>query len=471
MIWNAGTSWWIVYATIPGAIAAIVLSSVFMAIVMYLVFISYKNSGRRIGYLAFVSYWVAFEYLLMHSQLSWPWLILGNSFANNISLVQWYEFTGHYGGSVWILVTNLLIFETIRIYNLKKKIKAFLIGLVLLILIPISYSLIRFFTYKETIDPIEVVIIQPNIDPYKEKFSTPIMEQMSIITGCVNDSKIDNPDYFIAPETAIPNGFFEEKVKDELAIQYLLEFLKDYPESQFIIGATTRIEYSNPKDFTETCHKNDKNKTAFDIFNSSMQISPDSTILFYHKSRLVPGVETMPFPKITHFFTGMITDLGGINGTHGVQEEREFFSNINNNFTPGVAICYESVYGEFMSEFVQAGANVLFIITNDGWWKDTPGHRQHMSYAKLRAVETRRSIARSANTGISCTIDQRGVVTDQLGWWKRGIIYTTINANSKLTFYVKYGDYIARMCLTIAVILLIVILLGRLMKYLKRNEN
>ena len=116
----------------------------------------------------------------------------------------------------------------------------------------------------------------------------------------------------------------------------------------------------------------------------------------------------------------------------------------NDSIKIGTIICYESVYGEFVTEYVQKGAGYLFVITNDGWWGNTPGHRQHNSLSSIRAVETRRSIARSANTGISSFINQRGDVLQELTWWKRGALKQDLNYNTKLTFYVKHGDYIGR---------------------------
>lgn len=110
----------------------------------------------------------------------------------------------------------------------------------------------------------------------------------------------------------------------------------------------------------------------------------------------------------------------------------------------GVAICYESVFGEFISDFVKRGANVLFVITNDGWWGNTAGHRQHFSYASLRAIETRREIARSANTGISCVINKRGDVLKSTNYWEKTAFLTTMSLWNDETIYTKHGDYIGR---------------------------
>jgi apolipoprotein N-acyltransferase len=97
-----------------------------------------------------------------------------------------------------------------------------------------------------------------------------------------------------------------------------------------------------------------------------------------------------------------------------------------------------------VTDYVKKGANLIFVITNDGWWGDTPGYHQHNAYSCIRAIETRRSIARSANTGISSLINQRGEVLQELGWWQRGAIKGILNANERLTFYVMNGDYIGR---------------------------
>jgi apolipoprotein N-acyltransferase len=113
---------------------------------------------------------------------------------------------------------------------------------------------------------------------------------------------------------------------------------------------------------------------------------------------------------------------------------------------------------------VKNGAELLFIMTNDGWWEDTPGHRQHFIYAKLRAIECRRSIARSANTGISCFINQRGDVIQQTAYWEEDAIQNTINKNDRITFYVKYGDILGRIAYWTSALLLLILIVAMLKK-------
>jgi len=459
VIWNTISTYWIYKATIPGAIAVILIYSILMAGVMFLSFRTFELLGRRIGLMVFVTNWVAFEYLFMNSQISWPWLVLGNAFADNVSLIQWYEFTGHLGGSVWILIVNVLIYELLKsiIEKKEKRLLLKLYGILFIFLIvPLGYSFIKYHTYEEISNPVEVVIIQPNIDPYNEKFSVPVQSQLDKIIEIAELYSDNEVDYFIAPETAITYGVWENDICNNNYIKFIREFLEDNPQAKFIIGANTLNKYPGGKDKTETAVESGNSGNYFDIFNTSLQIDTSLNVGIYHKSKLVPGIEMLPYPKLFWFLKDLMLDLGGMTGSHGTQKEREVFKNQRLNLSIGVPVCYESVYGQFISEFVLKGADVLFLITNDGWWGNTPGYKQHLNLSRLRAIETRRSIARSANTGISCIINQKGDIVRSLEWWHSGAIRGYLNANDKITFYVKNGDYLARMSVVISALVLLI---------------
>ena len=145
-------------------------------------------------------------------------------------------------------------------------------------------------------------------------------------------------------------------------------------------------------------------------------------------------------------------DLGGTIGSLATDPNQKPFLFAGDGKVASV-ICYESVYGEFVNRFINNGANVIFVITNDGWWGNTAGHRQHLLFSRLRAIETRRSVARSANTGISCFINQRGDISQATEYWVPATIRSVINTNDKITFYVQYGDYIGRIFLLVAALM------------------
>jgi apolipoprotein N-acyltransferase len=202
----------------------------------------------------------------------------------------------------------------------------------------------------------------------------------------------------------------------------------------------------------------------FESFNAAIQLDSSDRVPFYFKSKLVVGVEKMPYARYLKFLEKFTVRLGGTFRGWGTQDYRGVFYSATDSTGVSPIICYESVYGEFVTGYVKNGANLLFVITNDGWWGDTPGYHQHNAFSSLRAIETRRSIARSANTGISSLINQRGEIMDKLGWWKRGTVKGTINANDTMTYYVKNGDYIGRTASYFSLLMVLLYFIRRLMK-------
>jgi apolipoprotein N-acyltransferase len=97
----------------------------------------------------------------------------------------------------------------------------------------------------------------------------------------------------------------------------------------------------------------------------------------------------------------------------------------------------------------------MAIITNDAWWGNTPGYRQHLSYASLRAIETRRAIARCANTGISAIISPSGEIIQPTPWWEPAVIEGEIPLRDDITFFVAHGDFIGRICTFLFCLLLL----------------
>ena len=180
----------------------------------------------------------------------------------------------------------------------------------------------------------------------------------------------------------------------------------------------------------------------YDSFNAAIQIENSARVAFYHKSLLVPGVEQLPFASILSFFKPVFAAFGGTTGGYGRQEQPSvFYAQSGMGVSP--VICYESIWGDYVAKSVRQGASFIAIITNDGWWGNTSGKDQHLAYAKLRAIENRRWVARSANTGISAFINQRGDVVQQSQWWTATALKADINLNEEQTFYTRSGDLIA----------------------------
>jgi apolipoprotein N-acyltransferase len=198
----------------------------------------------------------------------------------------------------------------------------------------------------------------------------------------------------------------------------------------------------------------------YDHFNSALQIDTGHIINIYKKSRLVPGIEKQFLTGPGKLISRILPYLGGTQWGYGTQKERVCFEHHKTHMKVAPIICYESVFGKYVTDYVKKGANVLFLMTNDGWWKNTNGYKQHLSYASLRAIETRRPVARAANTGISCLIDIKGRITSESKWWKEATIKGHVSNETLITPYVRCGDYLARFGSLIGIIIIIVVFIG-----------
>jgi len=464
LTWNIIDTWWVKNASFAGMVAAMLVSTFFMSIPFWLYSISKKTFGRYIGYMSLIIFWLAFEFSYLHGEISWPWLTLGHGFAFDVKLIQWYEVTGVFGGSLWVLIVNLLLFEFLRLYLLKPKRTIhtkLLVTTILMILLPIIISLTRYYTYKEEINPREIVIVQPNIDPYLKFNDIPSIEQTQIQVSLAENNITPTTDYVASPETSINDNIWISRIEQVPDIIMVRNFVNAHPRIKYITGITCYEEYT-AENKSVTSNEFGYSGIYYDSHNSAIQIDTSQYIPIYHKSKLVVGVEQMPYPKYFSMLKSLTLRLGGTFRSHAIQKERSVFSTIGDSVKIAPVICWESVFGEFVNGYIKKGANIIFVITNDGWWGNTPGHRQHNSLSRLRAIETRRSVARSANTGISCFINQRGDVLQRLTWWKRGALRDKLNINNKVTFYTRHGDYIARSAFYLAIIFLLGILVKKI---------
>jgi apolipoprotein N-acyltransferase len=339
--------------------------------------------------------------------------------------------------------------------------------IVLLIFLPVSWSFYRYYTYHEKENPRKILIIQPNIDPYSEKFDEgAVNEKLSKFVRLAEGNLTTDIDYIVGPETVFEENWNEKHLADYPAFRQLQMLIKAGTGTSLVIGASTYRIYDDQGKAPSTA-RHSREGTVFDVYNTALFTDPSGNYQSYHKSILVPGVEKMPLRGCLKFLDRLIINLGGTSGSLGIQPEpTNFIAPNGDRIAP--AICYESVFGGYIAEFIRKGAGMIFIITNDGWWKKTPGYRQHFSFARLRAVETRRSIVRSANTGISGFINQRGDVLQHSRWWVESALTGKVNVNNHLTFYVKHGDYLAGISILVSAFLL---LNGLVLRFIRGKKN
>ena len=458
LVFNLGTTWWVGKSTVGGAIGMLVANALLMYLPWGLFRITQRMAGNRWGYFGLVLYWLSFEYLHLNWQLGWPWLTLGHGFAIVPQWVQWYEFTGALGGTLWIWLVNLLLYFTFfektatqaatpLLAALKSPHRKRLFGALFLVLVPIAAGYIRYFTYQEQGTEVEVVAIQPNIDPYTEKFQgsenfIPFGEQVDRFVQLSEAAMTPETAFVLWPETAIDYWFYEDRIRRYGLILRAQRFIEKHPGSSLVTGLVSALRFKNKEDGPPEVRYS-KKRGYVAVYNTAMLINDSSRYHFYHKSKLVPGVEIMPYPQVFKVLAKVMLDLGGTSGGYGRQDTVTVFSN-SQGVTGAPNICYESVFGAHTARFAAQGAQLIFIITNDAWWGNTDGHRHLLHYARLRAIETRRSIGRSANTGISAFINQRGDLSQPTEYGVQTAIRGQLHANEAITVYALHGDYIGR---------------------------
>ena len=489
LVWNILTTWWIWNST-PAAALAWGANALLMATVFWLYHITTRRLplySARGGVL--IVYWLAFEYIHHIWDIAWPWLTLGNVFATQPAWVQWYEYTGTSGGSLWVLAVNMLFLAWCKAVmagasKRDKNVRA--IAVCLAILVPVGGSMWRYTHYKSEGRRVETVVVQPNIDPYGEQYDIPPVEAVKRMLFLGEYALGPQTRFLVTPESMIQEYVWEHKLAYSPSVAAIHRFLTDYPDLSVVAGISTYSRLSPEDSATRGVRKRPDvfgNGTLYYLAHNTVMVIDTATAVaavsaaampmpvsvgfpLRHKSKLTPAVEIMPLVDKIGFLEKWAIDLGGIVGTLGTDAEPKVFRSVTAGDTVTYAdiICYESIFGDYVTGFCRRGAELLFISTNDGWWGNTPGHRQHAEYARLRAIENRREIARSANTGISGFISQRGDMLQRTAYWEPAVIKHDIKTNRKLTFYSRYGDILGRMFLPISLLLLLAGLVLRIIK-------
>ena len=257
LIWNLATTFWVWNSSPAGSIIAFLLNSLLMCLPILFFHKVKRVLGNSSGYISFVLFWIAFEFLHMRWDGTWPWLNLGNVFAEQITWIQWYEVTGTLGGTLWILIVNILIFKFIQGTNwyaqqfraqnkLTQANWKRIVLPILIILIPILISFQLYRTHQEVGVEKEIVIVQPNIDPYNEKFDKNTRDtQLDKFIGLTQSKLTNTTDYVIWPETAIPHGIWIDNMMTQPAMKRISALIEPYPNVSLVTGIAAYKFYSS----------------------------------------------------------------------------------------------------------------------------------------------------------------------------------------------------------------------------------
>ena len=395
-------------------IGAILYLSIFWAVVGWLlttIELRFRNSMAIMPFL-----WASMEWIRSFGPLGFPWENLAITQSKFLPLIQMIDVTGSEGVGFWIILLNVILYIFIRTKNPGQKL---ILTLALVFFIPWIYGSLRLKHFENIPNPEirTIAAIQPNVNP-NQKWEAAYRNRLYTIMDSLNSIAYAlEPELILWPEAALPTYMrvSSSRLKYELQV------------------AETGI----PLMMGTVDYKRDVNERI--VYNGSIYFGVEGNRM-YHKIFLVPFAEYIPLSR--HFPSLKKLNFGQANFTQGSEFntfplDSIWFSNM---------ICYESSHPAIARGFVRNGARFLTIEANDAWLQNSSGVRQHFELARLRAVEQRTGIIRSANTGISGVIQPSGRVYNKVNFADQAVFKGDVVLNQGLTFYGRYGSVFAQMC-------------------------
>lgn len=412
-----------------------------MLIPSTLYYLSIKVFKPQIGCWLFPLFWVTAEYLLTLTDLKFPWVIMGNGLAKFTIFIQVADIIGTFGLSLVVLYINLLLYKSFLNYREKKKISFHFIFAASIFLLFIAYGVFKTSTFRSLNKKIKVGIIQPNLNPWK-KWETGNLMQMVHNYLELSQKAVDGGAQIILwPETALPVYLMTSSYASEIDTIY--KFLDENNVS--LLTGMPHIKFYFDSSKAPSDAKFEKNADYYyTTYNSILLFEPDNRdIQQYGKMQLVPLGEHVPFADQFTFLADMFKWGVGLTGWNVGKDTTVFNALINiDGYKQAVKIggivCYESIFPIFVTSFVQRGAEFIAVVTNDSWYGNSSGPRQHKDFAILRAVENRRTVVRCANGGISCVINPLGEIEAQTEMFTKADLVGNVGLHNGTTFYTEH---------------------------------
>lgn len=445
---------WILKAANLGFLIGILVVIPFLVLVTPYIFFIKKNKALAPVY--FIAAWLAAEFIQSYYPLGTPFYNLGNNPGVAPALIQWYEYTGSAGGSLWILAMNFLLYKVIFAIVNKEKVKpVILVAVLAVLMVPMIISVVIFKTYKEKGKVVKVMVVHPATDCYNMKYKTDIYELMNYYLDIIKPGLNDEIKYVVLPETAVTNGGWLHELEKNLVLDHFNLETIEYPDLCLVTGAVTYEaipEAKKIKDYDKMPHikYSERYKTCYYTYNTALHVEKKRKVQFRTKQELVPFQEYTPYPGILPRVMPV-----GIDFQFSAREKNQnIFESAAGNKVSAI-ICYESVYGKLYSKYSREGAEAFFEILNEGWYNNPKVPEQFFNLSVIRAIENRRSIARASNLGISCFVDQLGRNSKYTDSKDKGYLEDNIYFNRHITLFSRLGDYIGKISSVIIVICLL----------------
>lgn len=402
---------WIgIFGYLPWVLLSL-MQALFIAAFAVLVAVIYRARRPWLDLAAIPALWTVLEWTRSLGTFGFTWGDLAYSQAPNLAAIQISSITGPLGLTFAIVLVNVALAAD-------KHVRLFpIVAAVLLTAVLHVGGAVSLTREQQENDQLLVALAQGSIDQELELTPELRMETVEIYTELTYKAADMKPDFIVWPETVVPDSI----VTSPATREWISE-LAARSKSHMLVGAPHDQPATSGKPATE--------------MNGAYMFGPDGSLLgSYYKVHLVPFGEFVPWRKLLPFLERY--RVRTVDVTPGKEHNllKTDFGDV------GVTICFESIFPEISRKVTRDGAKLLFVITNDGWFRTSPAAAQHHDFSVFRAVENRRYIVRNGATGISSVIDPYGRVLDQMDIWEQGVLYGDVSPRSDLTPYARFGNW------------------------------
>ncbi len=450
LIQNIIPTYWLSNIQIYQGISAWVVNSLLLFLFVFLAIIITNKRKETARFLTIISFWILFEYLHHIWVFNWLWLTIGNVFANEVSAIQWYKYTGVMGGSFWILIINFLSFRL----NIKLK-KYKTANLLILLAGLISPILISSKMYHSTPNThqkaLKVVIVSPNSNTTNK-----YINELDVLKN-VFDSSVSNSDVVLLTETFVKESIWQNRIEDGVAIQKIENYLKRLKISNCITGLLIKkiAQGNTGKNYNQALN------IRYDLYDAAICIDTFSKYQFHYKSKLIPVEENVP-DFLSSF--NLKTDNFSIGND---------FNNftINNGVVVSTGICFETLFTNVIANMCNKGSSIIFMIANEQLIEGFYEKNSYTNICKLRAIENGKYLAKSSNIGYTVLIDPKGNVIERLKDNAFGVKKVNIPIVIEQTFYTKNYQIINLFIIIQALIFLIYSLSSNMVIFFRKRMS
>ena len=412
---------------------------------------SMKRSSL-VSILTFILVWIIIEIGHDLNLFLFPYLNLGHLLASYPALIQWYEWIGAIGGTIWIFLTGLSIYLLMSTIFKNKRNRIRILDFIHLAYFPMIVFIPALFSFYLKNEHSEndqtsynAVCVHTNADVYAYKYIVePDVLLNSYLKLTLSGIDTAQNNLIIWPENALTNEIYFSRLDSSFAIKKIKKEICSNSSNVLITGAIIREKVNKPDSnlYLPNILYDNVKACFYKHYNSALFIRSNGQTLIKTKKRLIPFGERIPPQKVFSHFVSLFPNLANLRFS-SKNDNYPIFAVQHDSIRTNPIICYGSAFSNFVAdELLKSQSNLLVLIMNEGWMKSTKAYNHFNWFAICRAIENQRQLIKSSNEGMSAIINSKGEIEKSIIGSTAGVLTGKVCINDDYSFYTKYHSFI-----------------------------